>query len=291
MPPRVRDARRSARAKATNGRSISLEANAESCARERSASILLFRRASDVRVGAFLQREFTSLNFFTARVLRSCDERRIMTLSSDDEGAAMLNFGKDRIADAKTTGKPALKPALYDPPGAAAKPAPNPLRPPAPSPPLASPAPPVLTDVAPATAPPVASAAATETPGSKLSVGVNIKLKGVDISDCDVLVIEGSVEATVHSKTMQIASPGTLKGTAVIDVAEIEGEFAGELTARTRLVVHGTGRVSGTIRYGKLIVAEGGELSGDVKRLEPNGEPRSAPGTPPGHGAGASSSH
>jgi len=32
--------------------------------------------------------------------------------------------------------------------------------------------------------------------------------------------------------------------------------------------VHGTGRVSGTIRYGKLIVAEGGELTGDVKRLD-----------------------
>ena len=105
--------------------------------------------------------------------------------------------------------------------------------------------------------------------GSKLSVGINIKLKGVEVSDCDVLVIEGHVEATVNSKVMQIAKPGTLIGTAVIDVAEIDGEFSGELTARTRLIVHGTGRVSGTIRYGKLVVAEGGEISGDVKRLDP----------------------
>jgi cytoskeletal protein CcmA (bactofilin family) len=107
-----------------------------------------------------------------------------------------------------------------------------------------------------------------ETPGSKLFVGINIKLKGVEISDCDVLVVEGQVEATVYSKGLQIAKPGTLKGTAAIDVAEIFGEFSGELTARTRLVVHGTGRVSGTIRYGKLIVAEGGELSGDVRKLD-----------------------
>ena len=97
-----------------------------------------------------------------------------------------------------------------------------------------------------------------EAPGSKLFVGVNIKLKGVEISDCDLLVVEGHVEATVHSKVMQIAKPGTLQGTAHIDVAEIHGEFTGELTARTRLVVHGTGRVSGTIRYGRLIVADGG---------------------------------
>jgi len=107
-----------------------------------------------------------------------------------------------------------------------------------------------------------------ETPGSKLFVGINIKLKGVEISDCDVLVVEGQVEATVYSKGLQIAKPGTLKGTAAIDIAEIFGEFSGELTARTRLVVHGTGRVSGTIRYGKLIVEEGGELSGDVRQLD-----------------------
>jgi cytoskeletal protein CcmA (bactofilin family) len=97
---------------------------------------------------------------------------------------------------------------------------------------------------------------------------VNIKLKGVEISDCDALVIQGHVEATVHSKVMQIDKPGTLKGTALIDVAEIHGDFSGELTARTRLVVHGTGRVSGNIRYGKLVVAEGGEVNGDVKGIE-----------------------
>lgn len=128
-------------------------------------------------------------------------------------------------------------------------------------------------DPAPRTAP---APSRVDVPVSKLAVGVNIKLRGVDISDCDVLVIEGHVEATVHSKAMEIASPGTLKGTALIDVAEIHGEFSGELTARTRLVVHGTGRVSGTIRYGRLIVAEGGELSGDVQRLDETDESASA---------------
>jgi cytoskeletal protein CcmA (bactofilin family) len=83
-------------------------------------------------------------------------------------------------------------------------------------------------------------------------VGVNIRLKGVEISNCDALIIEGQVEATVHSKSMQIDKPGTLTGTALIDVAEIHGEFSGDLTARTRLVAHGTGRGSGTIRDGKL---------------------------------------
>jgi cytoskeletal protein CcmA (bactofilin family) len=140
--------------------------------------------------------------------------------------------------------------------------------------PLAPIAPPAVADTTPHAASAPAETLLTsigpDTPGSKLCVGPKIKLKGVEISDCDVLVVEGEVEATVNSKAMQIAKPGTLKGHVAIDVAEIFGEFAGELTARAKLIVHGTGRVSGKIRYGKLIVAEGGELSGDVQRLDAN---------------------
>jgi cytoskeletal protein CcmA (bactofilin family) len=191
----------------------------------------------------------------------------------------MLGF--NRPPDLKDGGKSPLKPALYDPPGTPPKPAPGanvPSRPATPLPTAArdarSAANAALNDgaVLIATAAEAAVPAPNDVPGSKLFIGVNIKLKGVEISDCDVLVIEGQVDATVHSKLMQIARPGTLHGMAIIDVAEIYGEFSGELTARTRLVVHGTGRVSGTIRYGKLIVAEGGELSGDVKRLDAGDE-------------------
>jgi cytoskeletal protein CcmA (bactofilin family) len=134
----------------------------------------------------------------------------------------------------------------------------------APTPPTTA-LPPVPTTQEVHDAPASASAPAS---GSKLIVGRNVKLKGVEISDCEMVVVEGQVEASVSAKGMQIAKPGTLKGTAVIDVAEIDGDFTGELTAHSKLVVNGTGRVSGTIRYGSLIVAEGGEVTGDVKRLD-----------------------
>lgn len=135
--------------------------------------------------------------------------------------------------------------------------------------------------------PTAATGETTEAPTSKLFVGVNIKLKGVEICDCDVLVVEGQVEANVSSKAIEIAKPGRLTGTATIDVAEIHGEFTGEITARTRLVVHGTGRVCGTIRYGKLVVAEGGEVSGDVRQLDAPtraGTMPAAGDAAPGHG-------
>ena len=185
----------------------------------------------------------------------------------------MINFNrKDRTPDVREPGKTTLRPAIYEPPGTASATPPatraTPSTASSPASPDGSAATPAV-NREPASAATSAPAAATATSGgSILSVGANIKLKGVEISDCDSMVIEGQVEATIHSKGMQIAKPGSLKGTALIDVAEIHGEFEGELTARTRLIVHGTGRVSGTIRYGKLIVAEGGELNGDVQRLE-----------------------
>ena len=100
--------------------------------------------------------------------------------------------------------------------------------------------------------------------GSKLTVGPNIKLKGVEITDCDTLVVEGLVEATMDSRVIQIAEQGAFKGSAEIDVAEIRGEFNGNLTVRQKLVIYSTGKVTGIIRYGKLVIEEGGQLSGEI---------------------------
>lgn len=99
---------------------------------------------------------------------------------------------------------------------------------------------------------------------SKLTVGPNIKLKGVEITDCDTLVVEGLVEATMDSRVIQIAEQGAFKGSAGIDIAEIRGRFDGELTVRDKLVIHATGKVSGKIRYGKIVIEEGGQLSGEI---------------------------
>ena len=106
--------------------------------------------------------------------------------------------------------------------------------------------------------------------GSKLIVGPNIKLKGVEIDDCDTLVVEGRVEATMVSRAIQIAENGAFIGKVDVDVAEIRGDFKGEMTARKKLVIHASGRVSGKIRYGKMLVQEGGEMSGDIGALAAN---------------------
>ena len=174
----------------------------------------------------------------------------------------MLNFNRnDRSPEPPSKD---LKPAPRPNPLASSAPiptgnlAPTPARVPAPAAPTPA-----------ATSEPVVASGTQPESGSKLSIGININLKGVEISNCDVIVIDGNVDATINSKVMEIGQPGRLNGTAIIDVAEIHGDFSGELTARSKLVVHATGRVTGTIRYGKLVVAEGGTLTGELKQLDP----------------------
>lgn len=113
---------------------------------------------------------------------------------------------------------------------------------------------------------------------SKLTVGPNIKLKGVEITDCDTLVVEGSVEATMDSRVIQISERGAFKGSAEIDVAEIRGLFEGNLTVREKLVIYSTGRVTGKVRYGKVVIEEGGQLTGEI---ESNTSPRPVQATLP----------
>lgn len=119
--------------------------------------------------------------------------------------------------------------------------------------------------VAPPVAHPVVASPAGPQGGSKLTVGPNIKLKGVEITNCDTLVVEGLVEAIMDSRVIQITELGAFKGSAEIDIAEIHGQFDGSLTARQKLIVHATGKVTGTVRYGKLVVEEGGQINGEIQ--------------------------
>ncbi|MFT4173681.1 MAG: polymer-forming cytoskeletal protein [Rhodocyclaceae bacterium] len=126
---------------------------------------------------------------------------------------------------------------------------------------------PVATDVRPAE--PV-----QEPAGSRLIVGPDVKLKGAEILDCDTLIVEGRVEATMDSRVIRIAEGGAFNGKVGIDIAEVHGVFEGELTARQQLIIHATGRVKGKIRYGKLLIESGGVISGEIEALADSKEDR-----------------
>jgi cytoskeletal protein CcmA (bactofilin family) len=147
-------------------------------------------------------------------------------------------------------------------PVTAAKPAVPPPRPPDPARPGDSARPPGRPGE-----PPVAASArpGSDSEARKLIVGRDITLSG-EITSCEKLVIEGSVEANLSNcREVDISETGLFKGSAAVEEAEISGRFEGNLTARRRLLIRASGRVSGTIRYGQIEIERGGQISGDVQ--------------------------
>lgn len=107
-----------------------------------------------------------------------------------------------------------------------------------------------------------------ESASKMLIVGREIALAG-EINACDKLVVEGRVEANLADcREIEIASTGTFKGSAEVEIADINGTFDGKLTVRDHLVVRASGRVTGTLRYRQVEIERGGEICGDVQVIK-----------------------
>jgi cytoskeletal protein CcmA (bactofilin family) len=114
----------------------------------------------------------------------------------------------------------------------------------------------------------MAPAPTAEPPAKLLIVGPDINLSG-EITACDRLVVEGSVQVTLNrTRAIEIAETGRFtNGKAEVDEAEIAGVYEGSLTVRKRLLIRATGRVSGNVRYGEIEIERGGRLAGTIERL------------------------
>jgi cytoskeletal protein CcmA (bactofilin family) len=112
---------------------------------------------------------------------------------------------------------------------------------------------------------PAGSAPEPQDETRRLTVGRSITLTG-EITNCDVLIVEGQLEATVReARMMEITETGAFRGNAEIDEAIIGGRFEGVLSVRGRLVILPSGRVAGRIQYGELEVRAGGQVMGELQ--------------------------
>ena len=103
---------------------------------------------------------------------------------------------------------------------------------------------------------------------SCLTVGKNISLSG-EITSCEKLIVEGNVEVKLtNAKMIEIAANGFFKGSAKVETAQINGCFEGKLEVTGVLKILQEGTVSGTVRYGKIVIESGGQISGDMASFD-----------------------
>ena len=92
-------------------------------------------------------------------------------------------------------------------------------------------------------------------------------LKG-DVDVPGAASVDGKFEGTLKAKTLIVGQTGHVSGQISVETAEIRGMVEDHLTVRNRLVLRSSGSLSGTIAYSKIMVEEGGSITGTVEIME-----------------------
>ena len=101
----------------------------------------------------------------------------------------------------------------------------------------------------------------------RLVIGQGITMSG-EIESCDMLIVEGTVEAALKgASSLEIAETGMFYGTVEISEATIAGKFEGDLTVNGRLTVRSSGSITGAIAYKELAVEAGATIDGKIVPL------------------------
>lgn len=95
-------------------------------------------------------------------------------------------------------------------------------------------------------------------------------IRGVrEMRNCRQLEVHGYVEGDVSAGRILVHKTGRLFGSVTTDTAEVHGTVQGDVVVRNLIDIRSSGNVSGNVRYGKLALEMGGNLSAEVRNVPP----------------------
>jgi cytoskeletal protein CcmA (bactofilin family) len=112
--------------------------------------------------------------------------------------------------------------------------------------------------------------------GSAVEQGVLIVtedtvIRGVrEMRNCKRLEVHGYVEGDVAADAVLVHKTGRLFGSVMTDTAEIHGMLQGDVVVRNLIDIRSSGNVSGNVKYGRLALEMGGELTAEVRNVPPS---------------------
>jgi len=96
-------------------------------------------------------------------------------------------------------------------------------------------------------------------------------IRGVsEMHNCRQLEVHGYVEGEVSAANVLVHKSGRLFGTIRTDTAEVHGTVQGDVVVKNLIDIRSSGNVSGNVRYGKLALEMGGNLSAEVRNVPPS---------------------
>lgn len=101
-----------------------------------------------------------------------------------------------------------------------------------------------------------------------LIIGEDAVLKG-EVKSGQRIEIWGYVEGGVSASEVIVQEGGKLFGNVNADTAEIRGTIQGDVRVLQLIQIKSTGHAAGKIKYGRLAMEEGGELTAHVRNIPP----------------------
>jgi cytoskeletal protein CcmA (bactofilin family) len=99
-------------------------------------------------------------------------------------------------------------------------------------------------------------------------IGADMFIKG-DLRNGKHIDVLGLVDGSISADRVVVHKGGRIYGTLIADNAQVDGEVQGHVLVRQLIEIGSTGSVRGDVRYGKIAMQIGAELSADVRNVPP----------------------
>jgi len=108
-------------------------------------------------------------------------------------------------------------------------------------------------------------------PGEKnaegaIFIGAGVEFNG-DMTVPGIASVDGKFTGTLKAKALIVGQTGHVSGQISVETAEIRGAVGDHLVVQSKLTLRSSGSISGSISYSKIMVEEGGELSGTIEMI------------------------
>ncbi|NJO35516.1 MAG: hypothetical protein HC869_22980 [Rhodospirillales bacterium] len=96
-------------------------------------------------------------------------------------------------------------------------------------------------------------------------------IRGVrELRNCRQLEVHGYIEGDVSARNVLVHKTGRLFGTVNTDTAEIHGTVQGDVVVKNLIDIRSSGNVSGNVKYGRLALEMGGNLTAEMRNVPPS---------------------
>ena len=102
---------------------------------------------------------------------------------------------------------------------------------------------------------------------SKVVIGEGVNIKG-EITNAEEVQIDGTADIFLKTENINVGPKGILNGSLEAKNADIWGKVDGDLKISNTLTVQELGHVSGKIEYSQLQIKLGGNISGELTRID-----------------------